>query len=281
MKDITIVLVNLMMKNDILSAVESIINDTRGSNLKLRVTVVDNSCNADNIKQALFEKYPMVCYLDPGTNIGFGRANTYGFQITPARYYFALNRDTFLQPGKNIIEKIVKFMDKNPQIGCIGPKLLNIDGSLQYSCYRFDLPSILIKPIRHLRVNKRWNWARKLSDKMLMKDFDHQVTRPVDWLLGAALVVRHEVVEDIGWFDDRYFAYMEDCDWCKMMWEKGWPVYYVHDIVIKHRHARESSRIPGIARALLCNKNARIHLYSWLKYLWKWRGRHKYYGEIS
>jgi hypothetical protein len=65
------------------------------------------------------------------------------------------------------------------------------------------------------------------------------------------------------------------------MWEAGWPVYYVHDIEIKHMHARESAKIPGIFRALFKNKLARIHLVSWIKYLWKWRGNHKYYGALS
>ena len=170
-------------------------------------------------------------------------------------------------------------MDGHPQIGCIGPKLLNMDGTLQYSCYRFDLPSILIKPLKQIHFDRKYRWVKLRTDHLLMTDFDHESTRPVDWVLGAAMVVRKEVVDHIGWFDDRYFMYLEDCDWCRRMWDVGWPVYYVHDIVIRHKHARDSAKIPGLLRALFKNKLARIHASSWIKYLLKWRGKHKYYAS--
>jgi GT2 family glycosyltransferase len=132
-----------------------------------------------------------------------------------------------------------------------------------------------------MNLDKKYSFVKKYTDRLLMKDFDHEQTQPVDWVLGAALVVRKEVVDKIGWFDTRYFMYMEDCDWCRTMWENNWPVYYVHDIIIRHRHERESAKVPGIIRALIKNKLARIHLASWLKYLWKWRNTHKYYANIS
>jgi GT2 family glycosyltransferase len=111
-----------------------------------------------------------------------------------------------------------------------------------------------------------------------MKDFDHNETRPVDWVLGAAMLVRKETVDKVGWFDPRYFMYLEDCDWCHSMWEYHWPVYYVHDIVILHRHERQSAKIPGIFKALIKNRTSRTHLISWFKYIWKWRKKHKYYA---
>ena len=168
-------------------------------------------------------------------------------------------------------------MDVHPKIGAIGPKLINMDGSLQYSCYRFDLSSILIKPLKQINWDEKYKWIKKHTDKLLMKNFDHNETRPVDWVLGAALLVRKEVIDQIGWFDEKYFMYLEDADWCHRMWEKGWPVYYVHDMLIKHKYARDSAKVPGILKALFKNKLARIHLKSWLKYMWKWRGNHRYY----
>ena len=81
-----------------------------------------------------------------------------------------------------------------------------------------------------------------------------------------------------GFFDDRYFMYLEDCDWCHKLWEAGWPVYYVHDIIIHHKHMRDSARVQGAVKALIKNKLARTHLLSWLKYMWKWRSNHKYYA---
>ena len=170
-------------------------------------------------------------------------------------------------------------MDEHPKIGCIGPKLLNTDGTLQYSCYRFDWQSILIKPLKQINFDKKYKWVKKFSDRLLMKDFDHNSTMPVDWVLGAAMVVRQEVIDQVGSFDERYFMYLEDSDWCRTMWNHGWSVYYVHDIIITHKYTRESAKIPGIIKALVKNKLARIHLKSWLQYVWKWRLNFKYFSH--
>ena len=278
MKDINIVFVNYLMKDDILRAVDTLVADISDCPFDIQITVVDNSENKDNIKEALSEKFSQVKYIDAGGNVGFGKGNTIGFQATPARHYFALNRDTIILENSNTIERVIRFMDEHPKIGCIGPKLVNMDGTIQYACYRFDIASILIKPLKQINLDKKYKFVKKHADKLLMKDFDHNETRPVDWVLGAAMVVRQEVVDDVGWFDDRFFMYLEDCDWSRRMWEAGWPVYYVHDVVIKHKHERGSAQVPGVVKALLKNKLARIHLNSWIKYLWKWRGNHKYYA---
>ena len=280
MKDINIVYVNYLMKEDILKAVSSVLTDILGCPYDVQITVVDNSENKDDIKEDLEKLYPEVKYIDAGGNIGFGKGNNKGFKSTESRYYFALNRDTIIPDNSNTIERIIKFMDNNPKIGCIGPKLINMDQTLQDTCYRFDFKSIIVKPFKQINFDKKYNWVKKYTNRLLMKDFDHNTTRPVDWVLGAAMVVRKEVVDEIGWFDDRYFMYLEDCDWFRTMWDNGWPVYYVHDIVIQHRYARASAEIPGVLKALLKNKLARIHLISWFKYILKWRGKFKYYKSI-
>ncbi|MBU0660799.1 glycosyltransferase family 2 protein [Patescibacteria group bacterium] len=276
MKDINIVFLNYMMKDDILRAIESLVADITGSVFDIQITVADNSENKDNIKEDLAKKFPQVDYVDAGGNIGFGAGNMKGFERTEARYYFALNRDTIIPKGTQVIDQMITYMDEHLKIGCIGPKLLNMDGTLQYSCYRFDFKSIFIKPLKQINFDKKYKWVKKHTDRLLMKDFDHNSTRPVDWVLGAAMMVRKEVMNNTGGFDDRFFMYLEDADWCHRMWEAGYPVYYVHDIVIKHVHARDSSKVPGIFKALFKNKLARIHLVSWMKYLWKWRGNYSY-----
>jgi len=278
MKDIHIVFLNYVRKDDIVTALTSVFADIQECSYSVAITVVDNSQNQDGIREILRDRFPLVRYIDAGGNVGFGRGNNVGFKAEEARYYFALNPDTIIPDTARVIERIVKFMDEHVRIGGIGVKLVNMDDSLQYSCYRFNLSSILIKPLKHINLDKKYRWVKKHADKLEMKDFDHSTTRPVDWVLGAALVVRKEVVDQIGLFDERYFMYFEDCDWCHRMWDAGWSVYYVHDIVIKHAHARDSAKVPGIFRALFKNKLARIHAVSWIKYVWKWRNSHKYYA---
>jgi GT2 family glycosyltransferase len=281
MKDLHIVLINYFCKEDIFNAADSLLKDAAISKYDVQITVVDNSLNQDGIKSELEIKFPTVLYVNGEKNLGFGKGNVKGFKSVSARYYFALNRDISIPANTNVLGRLIDFMDRNPQIGCIGPKLVNSDGTIQHSCFRFDLNSILIKPFKQINWDKKYTWVKKHADQLLMSDFDHEETRPVDWVLGAAMLVRDKVVQEVGWFDERYFMYLEDCDWCKTMWEKGWPVYYVHDVVIKHGYARDSAKIPGIVRALFLNKLARIHIVSWFKYMWKWRSSHKYYGKVS
>ena len=95
--------------------------------------------------------------------------------------------------------------------------------------------------------------------------------------MGSAMFARKEALGEVGLFDERFWMYYEDIDWCLRMWEAGWPVYYLHDIVIMHAHGRGSAKVPGVMKALLKNKLARVHLSSWLKFMWKWRGSSKYY----
>ncbi len=277
MYDLNIVLLNYFTKADILTAVASVVADIHDCSYQVVITVTDNSENKENLREDLAARFPMVRYIDCGLNQGFGKGNTIGFLSTPARYYFALNRDTEIPEHSRTIERIIRFLDDHPEIGALGPKLVNMDGTLQHSCYRFDLMSLLVKPFRHLNWDGKLSVVKRHVDRLLMKDFDHNETRPVDWVLGAAIVVRAAAIEKVGWFDERYFMYMEDCDWCRTLWEHGFPVYYVHDIVIRHAHTRESSKVPGIVKALIKNKLARIHLLSWCKYMFKWRGTFRFY----
>jgi len=278
MKDINIVFVNYNRKDDISLAIASLFSDIQNCKYDVQITVVDNSLNEDKIKEELENKFSKVNYVDAGGNVGFGKGNNLGFKNAEARYYFAFNPDTLISENSRTIEKIIEFMDNNKKIACIAPKLLNMDNTLQYNCYRFDLASIIIKPLKQINFDKKYKWVKKHADKLEMKDFDHNSTRPVDWVLGAAMIVRKEIADEIGFFDEKYFMYLEDADWCHRMWEKNYPVYYVHDIVINHVHTRESAKIPGIFKAIFKNKLARIHANSWVKYLWKWRHNHKYYA---
>ena len=111
-----------------------------------------------------------------------------------------------------------------------------------------------------------------------MKDFDHKRTVPVDWVIGSFMLTKKETVEKIGFFDDRFFMYFEDCDWCRRIWEGGWKVYYVHDIMAKHSHHRDSAEV-SLFKSLLNNPIVRIHLRSWWRYFRKWGWKKVRYGQ--
>lgn len=280
MDDLHIVSVNYFSKEVLLSMLRSVVRDVADSSYRVRVTVVDNSKNQDGVKDALLSELPQVHYLDAKENVGFGKANNMGFYSAKARYYLALNPDTVLHEPRTI-ERMIHFLDTHDDVGAIGPKLINSDGTVQLSCYRFDLPSLFVKPFKYLAQGQRIPRIRTLIDRLHMADFDHASTRPVDWVLGAALMVRGAATETVGFFDERYFMYTEDADWCRSLWHAGWPVYYVHDIIITHVYSRDSAKVSGAIRSLFQNKLARIHVASWVKFLWKWRHEHRFYEHES
>ena len=281
MKDLNITLVNYLSKDSLLKALESVEADLGYSKLDVSINVVDNSLDQDNLQQEIKKRFKKVNYLKPEKNLGFGQGTTLGFKNVEAKYYLALNPDIIIPKNSDVIKRLVEFMEAKPKIGCIGPKLINTKGEIQEACYRFDFWAIASKPLKQLNFDKKFKRVKRQIDRLLMSDFSHNETRPVDWVMGAAMLVRKEVIDQVGWFDSRYFMYMEDCDWCHTMWENNWPVYFVHDITIEHRHNRESAKIPGLIKPLFTNKLARIHLKSWLQYMWKWRKKHKYYGKVS
>lgn len=273
MKHINIVIVNYKMKEDIAKCLASLYQDIENSELQVGIVVVDNNSN-DGIDTFLAEKYPDVRVILQKENLGFGKSQNRGIKEIEALYYFALNPDTVFPVGQRILDRMYQYMESHPRIGMIGPKIVYPDGSLQYSCYRF--PNFWQPVFSRTKLGKKGR-GEKISNHFLMKDFNHSETRPVDWIMGSAMFVRSSAISEVGVFDDRFWMYAEDCDWCRRMWESGWPVYYVHDIIIEHAHGRGSAKVPGVVKALLKNKLARVHLLSWFKYMWKWRGNNRFY----
>lgn len=275
MKDINIIIVNYKMKDDIAKCLVSLYQDIEGSGLGVGIVVVDNK-SEDGIDKFLQEKYSEIKIIMQDSNPGFGSSQNAGIKSFDAKYYFALNPDTEFPEGQSVIKKMYDFMEDHPKIGMVGPKIVYPDGSLQYSCWRF--PKSLQPLYQRTKLGQTKRGQRKVNHHH-MKDFKHDETRPVDAIMGSAMFARKEALDEVGLFDERFWMYYEDIDWCLRMWEAGWPVYYLHDIVITHAHGRGSAKVPGVVKALFKNKLARVHLMSWAKFLWKWRKKSKYYRD--
>lgn len=276
MHDINITIVNWKMRDEIKKCLATLFKDVVGSDLRVIIHIVDNSGNVDGIKEMLSENFPEVRYIDPKGNIGFGKAQNLGLKSAPAEYYLPLNPDIEFIEGGKVFERLIVFMKENPSVGIAGPKLLNLDGSIQESCYRF--PFFISQIVRRLNLDKKIKFFKKTVDYYLMNDFDHNATVAVDWVMGSFMFVRRELAEKIGFFDDRYFMYFEDCDWCRRTWLDGKKVFYAHNIIVKHLHKRESAAGSPFM-SVLTNPVTRIHLRSWLKYFLKWGIKRAHYGR--
>lgn len=272
MVDVCVTIVNTNEKEAIKNCLYSFFEDTKNSGLNIEIVIVDND-SKDGIEE-LEKEFKNLKIIKQEVNAGFGKSHNKAIENTQAKYYFVLNPDTLFPENQSFLQKTYNFMESNPRIGAAGPKIVYMDGSLQYSCFRF--PSFWQPIFSRTKFGKKGK-GKEVADNFLMKDFDHNKTMPVDWIMGSAMFVRKKAIDEAGEFDDRFWMYAEDSDWCRRMWEKGWAVYYLHDVIIKHAHGRASAKVPGIINALVKNKYARTHLISWLKYFWKWRGNHKYY----
>ncbi len=273
--DLAIIMVNYNMRDDILACLQTLKQDIAQTNLNIKVVVVDNG-STDNLGRVLTNQYPEVLFVPTGENLGYGKGNNVGFASVDATYYLVLNPDTKMVQPKTL-ERMYNWMEKNDQVGMFGPKLYYPDGTLQLSCFRF--PKFLDKPMRQLKLE--WiESVRKRIDFFMMKDFDHQTARPVDWLMGSALFIRKTTLDEVGGFDDNFFMYFEDCDLARRFWQHHWPVYYVPEIVIEHVHQRATTKSGGVIRSLFTSRLAREHMKSWLYYYKKWRGQHPKPGSL-
>ncbi|HBV57977.1 MAG TPA: hypothetical protein DEB73_01785 [Candidatus Magasanikbacteria bacterium] len=267
MFDIVVTIVNYKMAEDIRDLLHSMKSDLIGSDLKVQIVVVDNT--PEEGAWLMFKNnFPEVKYLPQESNVGFGKAQNIGIKSTEAKYHFILNPDAVFPSGERVLQRLFEHMETHPKIGMVGPKLLNSDNSLQYSCYRF--PDFWIPLYRRSSLGEFKKNHRKVA-RYLMHDFNHDRNQPVDWIMGSAMFARGIALEQTGLFDERYFMYFEDCDLCRRFWDANWPIYYIHDIKIKHRHGKGSAKVPGFLSSIMKNPLTRVHIISWLQYMWKWR----------
>jgi GT2 family glycosyltransferase len=200
--------------------------------------VVDQE-SLDGSAAMVAESYPQVKLVIQRPNLGFAGGNNVGIRHSTGRYVVLLNSDTVVRPGW--LSQLVEYADAHPRAGLIGPRLLNPDGTLQYSCRRF--PTLGAGLFRHTPLERLAPRNRFTSD-YLMKEWDHGSPREVDWLSGACLLARREMIDAIGGLNEGYFMYFEDVDWAFRAHKAGWEVHYVPEPVILHEVGRSSDRRP-------------------------------------
>ena len=208
---------------------------------------------------------PPIITIQSAVNAGFAYGNNLGIKRAKGKYIMILNPDVAIVPG--VLEKMIDFMKNNSDIGMIGPRLINPDSSLQYSCRRF--PGSLV-PLYRRTVFGRLSFAKKTTDNYLMKDFDHQSNREVDWLFGACLLIAKSALDQVGLLDEKFFMYFEDLDLCRRFWQAGLKVIYFADVQLVHYHQQWSTERGGILG--IFNRGGRIHAISGIKYFIKYFG---------
>lgn len=235
--DCSVVIVNYRTDELLAECLASLEKEAGG--LALEVGVVDNSRTL--AAGGFLERFPRVTLLENVENVGFARAANQGIRLARGRHVLVLNPDTVVHEGA--VAHMVSYLDAHPAAGAVGARLLDPDGSLQYSCRRF--PGYFTVFFGRYGLLTRILPGNPASRDYLYLDWDHRTVREVEWVSGACLMVRREVVERVGVFDEGYFLFVEDMDWCRRIRDAGFTVVYLPDAVVTHHIGVSRGPVPA------------------------------------
>ncbi|NBC10726.1 MAG: glycosyltransferase [Planctomycetes bacterium] len=222
--DVSVIIVSYNTREITLRCLEDLNAGLGG--LQAETIVIDNA-SSDGSVQAIAERFPRVSRVPREHNLGFGAANNVGLERARGRYVLLLNSDAFVEP--DTVGRLVDYLDKRPGVGVVAPRLLNEDGTLQRSCFRY--PSPMRAWLENLGIARLFRPGSPLGD---YRDWAHDRTGPVDWAIGACLLVRREAIDRAGGFDERFFMYAEETDWQKRIRDAGWDICLLADAQATH-----------------------------------------------
>jgi len=255
--DISIVIVNYNTSKKTINCINSI-KESDTADLNWEVIVVDNNSKNNDVEQ-IKSAHSDVKVVENKQNVGMGAGNNVGISQAGGDFILILNPDTLIK--QDAIKVMYEYIKDKKEVGIVAPKLLNPDASLQYSCLRF--PRIYTPVLRRTFLGRL---AKKYLNDFLMKNFDHNKTREVDWIIGSCLLLDRKLLDKTGKiFDEKYFMYFEDTDLCRRAWGQGLKVVYHPQAKIIHDHMRESAGKPWYISPFL-DKLTREHIKSWIKY---------------
>lgn len=232
---LSIILVNWKTPDLTKNALVSVYKETGGFDFE--VIVVDNN-SQDGSVEMIKKEFPQVVLIINTDNLGFGKANNQGLKIAQGDYLMFLNTDVVVLDGA--LNKLVNFLDQHPSVMMVGPRLLNKDLTFQHACRR-NLPNP-INSFFHLFGLTKFFKNSKLANEYKQYASDPEVTGPTQALSGAAMMFRRQVYSTIGGFDEIFFMYGEDLDFCKRVLDKGWQTVYVSDAKIIHFGGQSSGK---------------------------------------
>ena len=229
MLDLSIVIVSYNTKDFLKRCLTSILSSIEGK-LSYEIIVVDNA-SSDNSSEMVRKEFPHIELIANKNNVGFSKANNQGIKISEnCKYVLFLNPDTIMQD--QTIEEMIKFMDNNKDAGAATCKLVMLNGKIDDASHRgFPTPwnalcyfTGLSRIFPESRIFTGYNLGWMDMDK----------THEIDALAGAFMLVRREAGEDVKWWDEDYFFYGEDIDFCYELKQKGWKIYYVPTVFVTH-----------------------------------------------
>jgi GT2 family glycosyltransferase/glycogen synthase len=241
-KLIDIIIVNYKSTDYLLRCLRSIYDSIHGT--PVNVFIQDND-SRDGIERVKHE-FPRVMLSKNKYNLGFSRAVNNAIRQGDSPYILLLNPDSLLIEG--FLRRIIRYMQKHSDVGIVGPKILDHDGSIQGSARTFPTPLTGLFG-RSSLLTRYFPNNPFTRENILTALSDGETPMEVDWVSGACLVVRRKVVEAVGPLDERFFMYWEDADWCRRIWDKGWKVVYFPQASVIHYVGVSSDK--ALSRSLI------------------------------
>jgi N-acetylglucosaminyl-diphospho-decaprenol L-rhamnosyltransferase len=237
--DLSVSLVNTNSRELLLACLESL----RGTDAE--IVVLDNA-SEDGSADAVRERFPDVRLIAQEFRAGFGANHNTVIRATTRRYVYVLNEDTTSDDWG--FERLVSFLDAHPRVAALGPRLVYPDGSVQDSAWRFPTP--LVSALGLVTLGKAG-----------VKQSRGEAPRSVDWVTGAALLLRREALDEVGLFDEGFFLYSEEVDLQLRLRRNGWDIRFFPDVTVVHHESQFSAGVP----------ERRINEM--------WRSRHRYWHK--
>jgi N-acetylglucosaminyl-diphospho-decaprenol L-rhamnosyltransferase len=236
--EISIVIVSYNGRDYLGRCLRSLLEHTRG--LEYEVVVVDNA-SQDGSADMVDAEFPSVLLLRRPSNAGLSTALNEGIRLGGGEMTVLLNPDVELRD--NPFPAMARYLRDHPQVGILGPRILDDDGSLQLSCRRFPTFSVVF--FNRYSLLTRLFPRNPFSTRYLMTDLDHSGTAEVDWLSLACWMAPRRLFDEVGFLDEGYFLYNEDVDFCQRVHRAGRKVVYFPEVSVVHRIGGSTSSLPS------------------------------------
>ncbi len=238
---VTISIVTYNSKNVLQKCIGSILETTK--DIDIEIVVVDNY-SQDGSAALVKKLFPHVRLIENNENVGFGRAHNQSFRISQGSYFLILNPDTVIFP--NAIKRMIEFMDSHKNAGVVGCKLFWDDENI------FMFPDLRIHSLRTVLIHFT-SFCRYFPNSPISRWYyktayilwNTKTPIVVDGITGGLMLVRREVFESAGCFDENFFLFFEEHDLLRRIKKNGWEIYYLPDAEIQH-YFEESVRNSAI-----------------------------------
>jgi hypothetical protein len=233
--DLSIVIVSWNTRELLRACLNAVQNEI--GQVTSEVFVVDNA-SADLSAEMVGKDFPWVNLIANTDNLGFAAGNNQVLRICTGSMVLLLNPDTELQPGA--IKTLMEFLANHPKVGVVAPQLLNTDRSIQRSCRKFPTFSgMLFELLGFSRLFPNNPTFREYK----MLDWNHDDEREVDQPEGACLLIRRQVLDEVGFLDEEFFMLFEEVDWCYRVKQHGWQIWFTPAARVIHHYGQSIKQV--------------------------------------